>query len=261
MPTPIIGLQNRTESLDSICQSLNLDSSKMPAHVAVIMDGNGRWAKQRHMPRNFGHKQGAEALRKTIKACVRLGIHHLSVYTFSTENWKRPEGEVSFLMGFFAEMLRQETKALHKEGVRINCLGHLEALDPKLQKGIRDAEAQTQNNQTLQLNLMMNYGSRLELVHAAQRWATDVQSGKHTEADLTEALFNTYLYTQNSPDPDILIRTGGDHRISNFMLWQCAYSEFFVLEDLLWPDFNETALTTIIRQFQTRDRRYGGLND
>ncbi len=237
----------------SSCRSLGIDSDKVPAHVAVIMDGNGRWAKSRFLPRQFGHRAGAEALRATIKACVEFGVHYLSVYTFSTENWKRPEAEVGFLMGLFQELIKKEIAELNRRGVRLHVLGATEELDPGLQDKIREAESLTAKNDTLHLNLMMNYGARRELVDAVRAIV------KNPPETITEATISDMLTTKQMPDPDILIRTGGDFRVSNFMLWQIAYAEIFVLP-ILWPEFGRTQLAEIIKAYQTRDRRFGGLN-
>ena len=235
--------------------------SSAPTHIAIIMDGNGRWARQRNLPRNAGHKQGAEALRSTIKACLDLGVRYLTVYSFSTENWARPSAEVSFLMGFFSKLLAQETPKLHKQNVQVRCLGHTDAFSTMLQKQIAQTHETTQHNDRMQLNLMLNYGGRLELVHATQRIASAVQSGDLTPEAIDETTLNDALYTAPTPDPDMLIRTGGNNiRLSNFLLWQCAYTEMFFLPTL-WPDFNADVLTEAIANFNQRDRKFGGLND
>lgn len=232
------------------------ESGKIPAHVAIIMDGNGRWAKKRFLPRKAGHKQGAEALRNTIKACREFGVRFLSVYVFSTENWKRPPKEVEFLMAFFKELIIKELPELNKNGVRVRCLGDVDALDPELKEKIAYAENATETNTTLQLNLLINYGSRREIVQAAAKAWDALQRGEITE--LTEENFSDFLYTGECPEPEIFIRTGGDYRISNYLLWQISYSELFFL-DLLWPDFNKNVLAEIIGKFQQRQRRFGGL--
>lgn len=238
-------------------QKLGLNPDHIPQHVAIIMDGNGRWAKRRLLPRKMGHKQGAEALRTAIHSCAELGIRYLSVYVFSTENWKRPEEEVSFLMNFFTDLIQKEAPELNRQGVCVRVLGDLAELDSKLQEKIKNTEKQTENNTRLQLNLMMNYGSRRELTQACQSLADKVKAGELstiTESDISEK-----LYTKSIPDPDILIRTGGDTRVSNFLLWQIAYSECFFL-DQLWPDFCRETLLSVVKDYQHRDRRYGGLN-
>jgi undecaprenyl diphosphate synthase len=222
-------------------------------HVAIIMDGNGRWAKQQGKPRIFGHQQGVEALHRAVSAAPDLGITHLSVYAFSTENWKRPDEEVSFLMGLFVKAATAKLKALCENGVRLRFLGDLHALPDSVQQMIQDTHARTENNSRVQLNIMMNYGSHSEIVHAAQRVT-------HLQIPLTEASLTSHLYTAGIPDPDILIRTGGDCRLSNFMLWQLAYTELFFL-DVLWPDFNQVHLQNVLTQFRSRERRFGGLTE
>ncbi len=224
-------------------------------HVAIIMDGNGRWAKQRLMPRHFGHREGAEALRRTIKAAVELGIRYLSVYTFSTENWKRPTEEVDFLMGLFVKLLKSELDLFVKHEIRLRCLGDLSQLPRDLQVKIVETEQKTTGFTKLQLNLMLNYGGRAEIVRACN---TLVQGASSERMIITEEDLSAALYTSGTPDPDILIRTGGDFRISNFLLWQCAYSELFFLP-ILWPDFNKETLEQVLQEFKTRERRYGGV--
>lgn len=223
------------------------------------MDGNGRWAKKRFMPRTVGHRQGAEALRAIIKACSELGIQHLSVYAFSTENWKRPPEEVQFLMGFLKEMLTRETPKLHKQQVKIKILGDVAALPPALQDQILKSETQTATNPGLQFNLLINYGARHEITQGIQAIVAAVQQGQLDPTSITDTTLSDYLYSRNIPDPDMLIRSGGDVRISNFLLWQCAYSELFFI-DTLWPDFDRSQLIALIQAFQKRDRRFGGVN-
>ncbi len=239
--------------MSSLFDDYTINPDKVPTHIAVVMDGNGRWAKKRFLPRTAGHKAGRTTLKKMLKSCAKLGVKHLSAYTFSTENWSRPKDEVSFLMTFFKKVLSEEVKELHAENVRLKFLGELSALDEDIIRGIQDAETLTENNSKIQLNVMLNYGSRTEIIRAIQRLTPDEIS------HLTEDQFSQKLYTQDIPDPDILIRTSGEYRISNFLLWQLAYSEFF-FTDCLWPDFSEADLCHIIKQFQDRDRRHGGIN-
>jgi len=246
-----------TKSDETIFSVNKLDPDRIPQHVAIIMDGNGRWAKKRLMPRNFGHKAGTEAMRKTIRACVDLNIKYLSVYVFSTENWKRPEQEVSFLMNLIKELFMREIAEIKQEGARIRCLGVREGLSPDVIEQIEHAESETAENDRVIINLMLNYGSRREITEASKQMIKDVQSGKLT--DITEDTISQYLFTKDVPDPEILIRTGGDIRVSNFLLWQIAYSELFFI-DSLWPDFNKETLIQILQQYQKRDRRFGGLN-
>lgn len=237
-------------------KTLGLDPDIMPRHVAMIMDGNGRWAKKRFLPRIAGHKQGAEALRRSIKACAQLGIDHLSVYVFSTENWKRPKEEVSFLMNYFSELIHQETPELCKQGVRVKVLGDLADLSDTLRKNIDYIEKETENNTTVQLNMLLNYGSRREILQACENVVA--LSKENPNLEVTEDLFSNQLYSKGIPDPDIMIRTGGDVRISNFLLWQLAYTECFFIETL-WPDFDKETLISVIKIFQKRDRRFGGI--
>jgi undecaprenyl diphosphate synthase len=248
--------ENKKQSTnsDDIFIQNGIDPDKLPDHISIIMDGNGRWAKKRFLPRTMGHKEGAEALRRTIKACAKFKVSALSVYVFSTENWKRPQEEVSFLMGFFKRLLVKELAELHKEGVRVRCLGDIDSLNSELQELIKTIEQTTNDNKTLQLNLMINYGSRHEIINACQKILND----KKQIDVIDEDTFSKYLYTADIPDPDILIRTGGNLRISNFLLWQSAYTEMFFL-DTLWPDFDENILLNVIKSFQKRTRRFGGL--
>ncbi|MEK7299221.1 MAG: polyprenyl diphosphate synthase [Candidatus Margulisiibacteriota bacterium] len=237
-------------------QRHGLDSTRIPAHIAVIMDGNGRWAKKRGLPRTMGHKEGANALNRAIRACATLGISYLSVYVFSTENWRRPEQEVSFLMDFFKLLIKRELPELKKAQVRVRCLGATSQLDAGLKDNIRLIEDETAHCDVLNLNLLINYGSQNEIVSAVKTMAK-TYTHEQWEA-LTPEIFGGFLYTSGMPNPDILIRTGGDFRLSNFLLWQLAYSEFFFL-DTLWPDFNQDILIQVLTQFQNRDRRFGGV--
>lgn len=247
---------NTSNSQEKLYSDLKLDAAKIPQHVAIIMDGNGRWAKKRFMPRTVGHQQGAEALRETLKACAELGIKYLTVYVFSTENWARPIEEVQFLMKLLKKLILEEVPALNEAGAKVKCLGALEALDSDLQDNIREAEKKTAHNEVVQLNLMINYGAKSELLQAVKT----VVSKYPNPEELNEASFSNCLYTVGIPDPDILIRTGGDFRLSNYLLWQLAYSELFFL-DILWPDFGRDSLIDVVRQFQKRERRFGGIEN
>jgi undecaprenyl diphosphate synthase len=241
---------------DSLTSEYGIDLTRIPQHIAIIMDGNGRWAKKRLMPRNFGHRQGQKQLKKTLVNCVKLGVKFLSVYVFSTENWRRPEEEVSFLLKFLKSTIQDELNELIKEGVRLKFLGDLSQIDQSLLDMISDSESKTKDNTNIQLNVMLNYGGRREIIDAVK---TYVKNGGDIDT-LTENSLQPCLYTEGIPDPDILIRTGGDLRISNFMLWQAAYSEFFFL-DVFWPEFDFEELIKVIGEFQSRDRRFGGLNE
>jgi undecaprenyl diphosphate synthase len=231
---------------------------KPPRHVAIIMDGNGRWASERGLPRTAGHKQGIEAVRRAVKAAGDLGIQYLTIYSFSTENWSRPKTEVSFLLDLLRRFIRQDVAELHGNGVRIKVIGLRQDLEASLVKLLEDAENLTRGNQGLTLQVAFNYGSRQEIALAAARLASDVQAGKLVANAISPELFENYLDTAGIPDPDLLIRTGGEERISNFLLWQCAYAEFVFLPEY-WPDFSEASLQRAIAEFHERERRFGGL--
>ena len=227
-----------------------------PAHVAVIMDGNGRWAKARRLPRVAGYRQGAEALRTTIEAAVELGISYLTLYGFSLENWKRPERDIVDLMGLLRLYLRREIDELDDKGVRICFIGERERFADDIVDLLREAERRTRANTRLHLTLALSYGGRQEIACAARRLAADVAQGRLRPDDIDVAAVDRYLATAPIPDPDLLIRTSGERRISNFLLWQSAYAEFVFL-DTLWPDFSKADLEDAVREFHRRDRRFG----
>ncbi|PKU25936.1 isoprenyl transferase [Telmatospirillum siberiense] len=227
-----------------------------PLHVAIIMDGNGRWAKSRGLPRTAGHRRGAEAVREAVKAAADLGVSYLTLFGFSSENWKRPQGEVSDLMGLLRIYLRSEIKELHASGVRLCVVGERQQFAPDIVRLIEDAEKKTAANTKFTLVLALNYGGRQELVRAARRFAEDVAAGRCDPAELDEQAFAGKLFTAGIPDPDLLIRTSGEKRISNFLLWQSAYAEMVFL-DVLWPDFSRTDLEAAMQEYQRRERRYG----
>ena len=235
-----------------------LDPDRLPAHVALIMDGNGRWARQRGLPRVMGHRAGVEALKRTLRLCSDWGIRSLTAYAFSTENWSRPGEEVSFLMALFERVLARELEALERERVRIRFLGDLEELPQGLQNLIADATARTATNTGIHFNVCTNYGGRRELVRAARRLAEQAACGDLDPASLDEERFAAELHTAGEPDPDLLIRTSGEQRISNFLLWQLAYAELHIT-DVLWPDFDEAALVAALLDYQSRQRRFGGV--
>ena len=233
-------------------------SNGMPRHVAIIMDGNGRWASQRGKPRSWGHRQGVEALRRTVRAAGDLGIEVLTLYSFSSENWSRPEAEVRFLLELLRRFIRTDVAELHKENVRITVIGSRDGIDPSLRKMFEEAEHLTRENTALRLVIAFNYGSRQEITRAVQVIARKVAEGKIDPADVTAAVISNHLDTGGLPDPDLLIRTGGEQRISNYLLWQCAYTEFVFLADH-WPDFDAETLQKAIAEFRSRDRRFGGI--
>ena len=231
-----------------------LDFSRLPRHVAVIMDGNGRWAASRHLPRVEGHRAGIDAVRDTVETSARLGLPVLTLYAFSVENWKRPETEVSALMGLLKHYLRLELRSLLKNNIRFRIIGQPERLAPEIRAELSDAEQRTQANTGLQFNIALNYGGRAEIVDAARQ---AIRAGVDPEA-LDERTFASFLYTAGQPDPDLLIRTSGELRVSNFLLWQIAYAEIWVT-DALWPDFRARHLLEALVDYQKRDRRYGGV--
>ncbi len=230
-------------------------SQTIPAHVAIIMDGNGRWAKERGLPRLAGHRAGTQNLRTIIRAAANLGIKHLTFYAFSTENWARPQDEVSGLMDLLAEFLESEIQELHKEGARLLHIGHLEGLGTVLQKKVEDAIELTKNNTKIDVILAFNYGGRDEIVCALKKL---IQAGTPAEEVNIQSLSDA-MFTAGTPDPDIVIRTSGEQRTSNFLVWQSVYSEWF-FPKTYWPDFSEADLLQIIEDFNKRDRRFGGLS-
>jgi undecaprenyl diphosphate synthase len=234
------------------------DLTTPPRHVAIIMDGNGRWAKMRGLPRTAGHKRGAEAVRNAVTAARKLGVSYLTLFGFSAENWKRPEGEVRALMGLLRLYLRNEISELHKNNVRLRVLGDRTRLEPDIVALIEQAESKTAANDGLTLLLALSYGGRQELVGAARQLAADVVAGRLQLDEIDEDNFTAKLFTAGLPDPDQLVRTSGEKRISNFLLWQCAYAEMLFL-DVLWPDFSEGDLEQAVRDFMCRDRRYGAV--
>lgn len=239
--------------------STKIDQARLPNHVAVIMDGNGRWAKQRGLPRIEGHRRGATALKEMLRYCKDLGIKTLTAYAFSTENWGRPITEVNFLMGLFERLLQKELAEMEEEEVCINFIGDLTPLPPSLQQEIRRSMERTRNNQGVFFNVAINYGSRHEMVTACKAIARKVQQGELSTEAINDQTIAQHLYTSASPDPDLLIRTSGEMRLSNFMLWQLAYTEIYVT-DTLWPDFNIEQFEQAIASFQQRDRRFGKLD-
>uniref|UniRef100_UPI001F500210 polyprenyl diphosphate synthase n=1 Tax=Ningiella ruwaisensis TaxID=2364274 RepID=UPI001F500210 len=228
----------------------------MPQHVAIIMDGNGRWAQQRNKHRTFGHKAGVEAVRASVRFARSQGIKSLTLFAFSSENWQRPKEEVSVLMDLFGMVLKSEVKKLHKNDIRLNVIGDISGFDEKLQHKISDAELLTRDNKALTLNIAANYGGRWDIVNAAKALTRDVLAGKMDISEITEQSLDTNISTHGLPELDLLIRTGGDHRVSNFLLWQCAYAEFYFTETL-WPDFSEQTFAAAVEDFSLRQRRFG----
>lgn len=237
-------------------QDTTFPVSKIPRHVAIIMDGNGRWARRRHLPRVAGHRVGLEAVRKTIKACVHHGVEVLTLFAFSSENWRRPKEEVGLLMNLFMTALDSEVKKLHKNGVRLRIIGDVGGFSPELQDRIRSAEALTDENTVLSLNIAANYGGRWDITQACRSLANDVAAGTLKSESITEELLRSRLSLSDLPEPDLFIRTGGEQRISNFLLWQLAYTELY-FTDLLWPAFDDKAFAEALDSFAMRQRRFG----
>jgi undecaprenyl diphosphate synthase len=237
----------------------NADPTPGPNHVAIIMDGNGRWAKARGLPRVAGHRRGADAVRRVVRGAGELGIPILTLFAFSTENWTRPADEVSDLMGLLRHYLRNELDELHKNGARLRVIGNREGLAPDIVRDISDAENMTRSNSRIDVNICINYGARAEILQATRSLARQVAAGELSADRIDEDLFEGELLTAGVPDPDLLIRTSGEQRISNFMLWQCAYAEL-VFVDTLWPDFGKEHLEQAIAEFRRRERRYGGVS-
>jgi undecaprenyl diphosphate synthase len=230
----------------------------MPGHVAIIMDGNGRWASLRGQPRSAGHRQGVEALRRTVRAAADMGIGVLTLYSFSTENWSRPAAEVRFLLELLRRFIRTDVADLHQANVRIMVIGDRDGLEPSLRKMFEEAEALTRDNTALKLVIAFNYGGRQEITRAVQALARKVAEGKIAPDDITPAVIGNHLDTGGLPEPDLLIRTGGEQRLSNYLLWQCAYTEFVFIPDY-WPDFDADRLRQAVETYRLRDRRFGGL--
>ncbi len=231
---------------------------KVPQHVAIILDGNGRWAKKRFLPRNVGHAQGAKAVEQICEDAWDLGIKYLTVYAFSTENWKRPDEEVSALMKLLHKYLKDCLERSSKNNMRVRVIGDISKLAPDLQAQIKELEEKSSVNTGLNFTVALNYGGRDEILRAMKRMYADLEAGKRNKEEVTEECFASYLDTKDIPDPDLMIRTSGEQRISNYMLWQMAYAEFY-FTDVLWPDFNKKELEKAIDYYAGRDRRYGGV--
>lgn len=245
----------KKENIDEV---EDIDMSNIPAHIGIIMDGNGRWAKKRGLPRSLGHKAGVETIREIVKTCSKIGVKYLTLYAFSTENWKRPKDEVSALMKLLVEYLKKEVNELHENDVVIEFIGNISMLPKVCQDELINAKEKTKNNKGLQLNLALNYGGRDEIIVAIKSIVKDAKNGIIDESDINEHLISKRLYTKGIKDPDIIIRPSGEYRLSNFLLWQSAYSELW-FSDIYWPDFKSNDLYKAIHDFQNRDRRFGGI--
>jgi len=236
-----------------------LTMGNIPRHIAIIMDGNGRWAKQRAMPRLAGHREGINSVREITRVCGEIGVNHLTLYTFSTENWNRPKKEVSALMKLLLNTIRGEIKSLHENKVKLTTIGDICVLPDSAQNGIKEGVELTKQNTGLNLILALNYGARQEMVRAVKKIANRIELGEMEVEDINENCIHDSLYTKHTQDPDLLIRTGGEKRISNFLLWQSAYSELY-MTDTYWPEFREEQLLTAIQNYQFRERRFGRLS-
>ena len=235
-------------------------SASVPRHVCIIMDGNGRWAKKRLMPRNLGHRKGVETTRRAVEFFATAGVENLTLFAFSSENWNRPQDEVSGLMELFVHSLKQNTEELHQRGIRIRFIGERSSFSEKLQSQIQVSETLTRSNETMTLNVAANYGGQWDIVNAAKKLAQQVQQGQLLPDDIDISAFSAALSLGDITDPDLFVRTGGEQRISNFLLWQCAYAEFYFC-DALWPDFSELEMQKSLDEYASRQRRYGKTGD
>tara|TARA_Y100001970_G_scaffold269909_1_gene363147 strand:- start:254 stop:994 length:741 start_codon:yes stop_codon:yes gene_type:complete len=237
-----------------------LDLDNIPSHIAIIMDGNGRWAKEKGLPRIAGHKEGINSVRDITRICGEIDVEYLTLYTFSTENWNRPKKEVNALMSLLLSTIKKEVKELHKNNVKFSTIGDLSFLPDNTENGLKEGMDLTKDNTGLNLILALNYGSRQEIIDSVINISNKVKSGEIDIDEIDETLFSSFLYTKNYPDPDLLIRTSGELRISNFLLWQCAYTEMY-LTNTYWPSFREDELFKAIQDFQNRERRYGKISE
>ena len=235
---------------------INIDIERLPKHIAIIMDGNGRWAKRRNQPRVFGHRQGAKSVRKVVEAAARLCVNNLTLYAFSTENWNRPKHEIKTLMKLLISALKNELGLMMKNNIRLNTIGHTNMMPNNVQQELQEVLDETKENTGLVLTLALSYGARQEILRAVQEISYKVKNNIISIENVDDNIINEHLYTQNLPDVDLLIRTSGEVRISNFLLWQIAYAELYFTDEL-WPDFNETSLHKAIADYQKRERRFG----
>ena len=234
-----------------------IDLNNLPKHIAVIMDGNGRWAKSKGAMRIFGHHHGISAVRETVEACAELGVGYLTLYTFSTENWNRPKAEVDGIMNLLVKTIGDEVPSLHKNNVRLKCIGDLNMLPSKARKEMEEGMAKTKNNTGLVLSLALSYSGKWDIVQAIKQIGEKIKSSELQVEDINETMFNKFLATYPDPDVDFLVRTGGDHRISNYLLWQSAYAELLFMDDIFWPDFRKKHLFEAVKIYQQRERRFG----
>lgn len=237
-----------------------IDLQRLPQHIAIVMDGNGRWAKQQDKPRSYGHQYGVESVRNILKAASNLGVKYLTLYTFSNENWNRPDDEVQALMGLLVHAIQHETDELNRNNIRMKAIGDIDRLEPSVRAELDNCIAQLSNNTGLTMVLALSYSSRWEIADAVKRLAIDVKSNKLDVETIDDNLLDKYINKQQIPDPDLMIRTGGEIRISNFLLWQIAYSELYFTDEY-WPDFGEESLFKSILFFQSRERRFGKISE
>ncbi|MBM7555373.1 isoprenyl transferase [Halanaerobacter jeridensis] len=249
-------LQNNEEGQEEV--DIEINKEEVPKHIAVIMDGNGRWAEKKDLVRTQGHKKGVSTLKKIVKLANQLGVEYFTAYAFSTENWKRPQEEVEFLMDLFKEVFAQELETFKKENIKVNIIGYKDRLPQSVSKKANRLVAETKDNTGLELNIALDYGGQAEIVESTKKIIEDVQAGNLSTAELTEEKFSDYLYTAGQKDVDLLIRPGGEKRISNFLLWQIAYSELYFTATY-WPDFKEEEFKAAIKEYQKRNRRFGGI--
>lgn len=253
-------LAKKQSESDKNTQSKLKSSGEIPKHIAIIMDGNGRWAKKRGLPRAAGHKRGVDTVRHIVETCTQLGVKYLTLYTFSTENWKRPQEEVSVLMRLLLRSLKDRTSELHENDIKLTTIGDISSLPVEVQKQLLEDIEKTKNNKTMVLNLALSYSGRWEILRAINNISQEVKEGKLNAGQIDEKIFSDHLTTCNMPDPDLVIRTSGEFRVSNFLLWQIAYSEFYIT-DVYWPEFNSEHLYDAIRNFQKRERRFGKVSE
>ncbi len=249
-----------SEIKDKAIQDSLKENGEIPKHIAIIMDGNGRWAKRLGYTRAFGHREGVNSVRDIVEACGQLGVKFLTLYTFSTENWKRPKSEVTILMKLLIKGLRDEADRLHRNNIKLIATGNLDKLPEKVHDELKDAMEKTKYNKKMTLNLALSYSGRWDILNAIKDLYSDCKSGKINKEDIDEKLFSDYLVTKNIPDPDLMIRTGGEYRISNFLLWQLAYTEIYI-DKIFWPQFRRESLYKAIEVYQTRERRFGMVSE
>ena len=253
-------MKKKNSASDEKSQEALKQSGEIPTHIAIIMDGNGRWAKKRGLPRVAGHKRGVDTVKEIVEACAEIGVKYLTLYTFSTENWKRPKDEVSMFMRLLLNSLRERVNELNENDVRLTTIGDTESLPLEVQKQLSEDIERTKNNKKMVLNLALSYSGRWELLEAIKKISDLSAKGKLSAEDIDEKLVSSFLTTKEIPDPDLVIRTSGEFRVSNFLLWQIAYSEFIITETL-WPDFSKYDLYDAIKIFQTRERRFGKVSE